>query len=370
LTLVKLAAGVLTGALAGCALAAGSVAHASPPRSFFGVAPQGPLWLADYARMAEAKVGTLRFELSWAQTSPEAGIYDWRAADAMVENAAVAGMRPLPFLFSTPAWVARLDGYECEEAECLPYPPHGPAAMRAWREFATAVADRYGPGGAFWRLHPSLHARPIRVWQIWNEQNSPTFFKPKPSPAAYGKLLRVAHDAITVVDADATIVLGGMFGTPLGGHRPAMTAWRYLGQLYDVDGAAAAFDGVAPHPYAQQISGMREQINRIRDRMAQARDTDSKLWITELGWASAGVPSPLNRGVAGQARRLRQAFGYLLEHRRRLRIANVDWYSWRDEPSAGGAIGLCAWCPSSGLVEEDMSAKPSLDAFAGFTGGS
>ena len=37
---------------------------------------------------------------------------------------------------------------------------------------------------------------PIVDWQLWNEQNSKTFFAPKPSAKAYAKLLKAGHDAI------------------------------------------------------------------------------------------------------------------------------------------------------------------------------
>ena len=45
------------------------------------------------------------------------------------------------------------------------------------------------PEGSFWSEHPELPALPIRAWQIWNEQNSPTFFAPKPSVRAYARML-------------------------------------------------------------------------------------------------------------------------------------------------------------------------------------
>jgi hypothetical protein len=363
-------AGALTGApilVAMLAIAAG--AFAAPPRSFFGVMPQGPLDSADYAEMGDAKVGTLRFELYWAgiDPGPESGDYDWSSADAVVGGAARNGVATLPFVASAPAWVVRLDGHSCQPGKCPPYGPKGGQALAAWRAFLTAAVDRYGPNGEFWAENPDVPKLPVRAWQIWNEQNSPSFWKPKPDVKAYANLLDSAHRAITAADPGAEIILGGMFGTPLGGRKPAVSAWDFLAKLYRRKGARKDFDGVAPHPYASRFSKVRAQIDLLRDAMVDANDADAALWITELGWASGGAPNPLNRGLAGQADRLTEAFKYLIKKRKSLNIRNLTWYSWRDNSSTDAQ--LCEWCPRSGLLNEDRSPKPSFDAFTAFTGG-
>ena len=332
--------------------------------------PQGPLTTADYEAMGDAKVGTLRFELYWGaiDPSPAADDYDWSASDEMVTGAARNGVGLLPFVSTAPAWVLALDGHQCDPGICPPYAPKGSAALAAWRAFLADAVNRYGPDGEFWALNPTLPKLPIRDWQIWNEQNSPSFWKPKPNVKAYAKLLDSAHDAITDADAGAEIILGGMFGTPLGGRKPAIAAWDFLARLYQQKGAKKNFDAVAPHPYASKFSKVLAQIDLLRDAMAQARDTKTAIWITELGWASGGSPNPLNRGLAGQADRLEEAFKYFIKKRKVLNIENVTWYSWRDNSTTG--IGLCEWCPESGLLNEDGSSKPSFNAFTGFTGGS
>jgi hypothetical protein len=100
--------------------------------------------------------------------------------------------------------------------------------------------------------------------------------------------------------------------------------------------------------------------------MQQAGDGQTGLWITEIGWASAGVEHPLNRGPKGQAKRLRQSFKYFTRLRGRLGIQTVDWYAWRD---ANSSAGVCEWCPKAGLFTKTLVPKPSWDAFTSFTGG-
>jgi len=358
-------------AAAGCCLLAlgASAAAAAAPRAFFGVSPQAPLSDADFERMATAKVGTLRFELSWAGTDPTAapGDYDWSRTDAIVGRAAAGGIQALPFVFSTPDWVAELDRFRCRRS-CVSFAPRGRAALAAWEDFLGAAAARYGPGGAFWTLNPLLPQQPIRAWQLWNEQNSPTYFKPRPNVGAYARLVASGREAITEVDGGAEIVLGGMFGTPLGGLKPAIEASKFLARLYDRPGAKRSFDGVASHPYAAQFSKARAQVELLREQIEEAGDGQTELWITELGWASAGLTDPLNRGPQGQAERLKEAFRYFFKKRGMLNIRTVTWYSWRDNPDP--AAGLCTWCPYSGLVTADLLDKPSLKVFTRFTNGS
>jgi polysaccharide biosynthesis protein PslG len=368
---------VVTAVLAlGLLGAAAGVQAAPAPPSFFGVVPQTSLTTEDIDRMGQGKVGTLRFELFWAGVDPTsaAGDYDWSGPDAIVRDAARNGIRPLPFIYSTPTWVAeQLDGFNCG-SQCAPFAPKSPAALEAWANFVRDAVRRYGPNGEFWTLNPTVPQLPIRAWQLLNEQNSPTFFKPKPKVKTYAKVLAAGHDAIVAEDPGAEIVLGGMFGTPLQGQKPAIAAWDYLEKLYKVKGAKKSFDGVAPHPYAAKFSkpgsqrSVLGQVELFRDEIKDARDRSASLWFTELGWASGGPPNPLNRGEAGQAKRLKEAFKFLKRKRGPWNIETVDWYSWRDNSAAGKA--LCEWCPKSGLFSESLEPKPSWDAFTRFTGGS
>ena len=173
--------GLVLAVLALGTLVAATSATAAVPRGFFGVVPQGPLVEQDYERMGQAKVGTLRFELFWAGSNPSPGTYDWTASDAVVGEAARNGVQTLPFVYSTPTWVATsLDGHGCGDSTCPPFAPTSPAALDAWADFLAAAVHRYGPTGSFWTENPAVPRLPIRAWQLWNEQNSPSFYKPKP----------------------------------------------------------------------------------------------------------------------------------------------------------------------------------------------
>jgi hypothetical protein len=347
-----------------CLLVASAKAQAAP-REFFGIMAQDTLTGSDYQHMGKAKVGTLRFPISWAGIDPSpADDYNFAGIDETVREAAQNGVRPLPFVVATPAWAAKLDGQNC--SPCDFFAPQHAAGLNAFKTFMADLVRRYGPNGTFWAENPSIPQKPIRAWQIWNEQNSASFYEPTPNVKAYAKLVDAAHDAISSVDPKGEVILGGMFGTPQKGRKPSIFAWRFLDKLYTIKGARKDFDGVGIHPYAGQMTKVVQQTELMIDSIKQAHDKNVETWITELGWASSGPNNPLVKGSQGQAARLKDAFKYFLKNRRKFNTQTVVWYSWRDNNSGEG---LCEWCAGSGLLKASGGEKPSYKAFTRFTGG-
>ncbi|MDX6581470.1 MAG: polysaccharide biosynthesis protein PslG [Solirubrobacterales bacterium] len=365
------AAGILALAVvaAGCGESTGGVEPPPPPpqapRDFFGVVPQGLLNEADLNRMAEGRVGTIRLVIPWGTLDPSAkpDEGDFSTIDPIVLQAAEHGIRLLPTIYGTPDWVAEeLDHRSCAPT-CASFAPRSPAALAAWAAFLGELVDRYGPNGTIWGQHPEVTPKPVRAWQIWNEQNSPTFYQPAVDPASYAALLKAASTAITDRDQGAEVILGGMFGTP----PPGEPAWDFLRQLYSIDDTRDYFDAVAAHPYAAREVGIEPQVRKLRDEIVRAGDRDAGIWITEVGSSSDTGPNPLELGPDGQADQLREAFDFFLRHRVAWNIEGVTWYSWRDSSDPN----QCDWCPGSGLFEEDsLTPKPAWKAFASFTGGS
>ena len=362
----------LTALCAVFAMAAPAGAQADVPRSFYGVVSQGHLDRADFERMDAGRIGTLRVSLPWSaiDRTPLPQDFNWAGFDELVSEAARQGIELLPTVYTVPGWVSSLEGCETPgSGPCTITPPHTELGLAAWRSFLGAAVRRYGPGGLYWALHPGLRPAPIRTWQIWNEMNSPGFFAPHPDIDRYAELLSSASDAIRGEDPDAEIVLGGMFRYPLGGRSGGIRATEFLRELYTHPGIGAAFDGVAIHPYAGRMSGVRRQVTRAIDAVRAAGDSQASFWITEVGWASGGKRTPLNRGRAGQAERLAQSFEWFTRQRARLGLRAVLWYAWRDVPESESR---CKWCARSGLFPSGSldEPKPAWASLLGFTGGS
>lgn len=332
---------MVVGALALPSVAVGTVgAHGPLPGGFFGVVPQAPPTAAELGRMGGV-VGTMRIPFNWAQLEPEPGRYEFAALDAEVLAAAREGIRVLPFVGSTPAWISVNPNR----------PPLGSArARRAWASFLRVLVARYGPGGALWRGEAG--AMPIRRWQIWNEPNFILFWRPRPSPSGYARLLGLAADAIRGSDPKAQIVLAGV--APVGA---GLWPWVFLRRLYRVPGVKKDFDLAAAHPYADTVDEMADQVESVRYVMDEAGDTSTPLLVSEVGVASWGsFPSSFVKGPTGQARFLRGAFERLLAMRGRWHLAGVDWFTWRDQAAPDTR---CSFCQGAGLLNLDGDPKPA-----------
>lgn len=341
---------------AGAVVAAVLLLRGSPDEAvgerFFGVVPNQQPSTPELRKMASGEVGHVRFLLYWpsVQDSPDAEL-NWIGTDAWIRGLAQNGIEPVPFVFGTPGFAAE---------DPLSPPVHSPEAERSYGAFLRAAVERYGPGGEFWRENPSLPSEPVRIWQIWNEQNSLKFFQPRPSPREYARLLEISHAAIESVDADAEILLGGMFGTPSSSE--SMTSWAFLERLYRVDGIEERFDAIGINPYSPSLGGIEAQLDRILARASEAGDQDVRLWVSEIGWASEGSGSQLIKGRRGQARMLEKAFELFVERHEEWNLDGVTWYTWRDTSS-----GDCVWCPHAGLLDGDGRAKPAWREFQSFT---
>jgi hypothetical protein len=328
---------------------AGGGSASSAPRGFYGVISAEPLpGAAELARMGRGRAGTLRINLAWGsvQSGPGAG-YDWSHYDGVVGQAARNGIRVLATVYSSPAWAERTPEY----------PPLGDR-LPEFEDFARAAVRRYGSDGSFWTENPGLPKLPITNWQLWNEPNSPLFWKPRPDVSGYLEMLRGFEAVVSGADPNAQVILGGLFPTPKGGI--AMT--DFMASLYRA-GGKALFDAAAIHPYAanpQNALGSTDQLRGVMDRFG---DAAGRIWISEVGWASAGEPSGLTVGADRQADYVTRTFELAAEERERLGLDGVIWYSLNDTPGP-------LWPGHCGLFALDGTAKPSWNAFVALTGGS
>ncbi len=353
-------------------VAAPAQAKRTVPRGFFGVVADGPLTdgevslAPELAKMRRSGVETVRVVFDWAHAQPYASFADVPVADAarftdvggvptdfsfadrFVAAAARQGITVLPVVIRAPAWA--VDGP----------PSYGtpPRDASAYAAFARALAARYGPRGTFWATQK--HDRPIRAWQIWNEPNLGTYWNQQPSWAGgYAALLRAAAAAIRAEDRRATIVTAGLT------NGSASTAWKALSLLYAA-GGKGAFDAVALHPYTAHISGVLKTVRNAREVMRRHHDV-KPVMLTEVSWSSSDGDSPdrfatWDTTERGQARKLTTALRTLARQRKRLRIAQVDWYTWLS-PHARRA----QWSDYAGLsrlARGKLVRKPALTAFS------
>ncbi|HEX8053878.1 MAG TPA: glycosyl hydrolase [Thermoleophilaceae bacterium] len=316
----------------------------------------------DMDRQAAAGIGTIRHHVFWSQVETEwtnasaTGVYDWRALDQIIGDAADRGLRVLPVVFSTPEFY-KPDGARTDRQ----VPPADPVYLG---RFLRKLAERYGPNGSFWCSGLPRTCRsavlPIRAWQVWNEPNLPAWWKgdSEPDPAEYVELLKHAQLNLRLADPGAEVVMAGLapsFTTP------SRQDFRvYLNGLYDA-GAAAYFDALAIHAYRQDVEGVVEIPRMVREIADAHGDTATPIWITEWGWASGGANSPFVTTPSCQAARVHAAAGAWRALRDELRLSAAIQFQWRDV-----ATTRTAWPFHAGLNPASLSEppKPSLGQYA------
>jgi hypothetical protein len=345
------------------ALFAAPAAEAEGGSGFYGLNWSGlhdKAWSGKDARMLnQSGTETLRWSMFWARIERSPGQFDWSVQDTVVGDLASKGITVLPILSGTPGWLANSPSD----------PPLDSQEQRdAWEHFIQEAIRRYGPNGAYWRgpyqaEHPGESAHPIKIWQVWNEPNLKSHWKPQPSPGAYARLLKLSHEAILGADPRAKVMFAGMPGYSLD-----INAWDFLRKVYRRKGVKRSFDIAALHPYALNVRQMDQEIGHVRHAIHKAGDGHTPLWITEIGWGSLprnATRFHLTKGMEGQAEVLTHTFKNLRARRHRWHIQRVLWFNFRD-PQGGNAQG-CSFCTSAGLLNYDFSTKPSWSAFRSFT---
>jgi hypothetical protein len=342
----------------GLCLAVFAAPAVAAPREMFGISKGQLLDQRDFRKMKSTGVHTFRFAINWATVQSDSGTPHFSAwTDPLVGDLAAHGIRPLPFIYASPRWVASKPNR----------PPLGTAKkQRAWQRFVASVVNRYGPGGAYWtgpyhQQHPNAKPKAFTAVQIWNEPTLPKFFPRKHTAQQYGKLVKLADQAARGANRKVKIVLAGLTGYA----KPR--AWSFLNKLYRVNGIKQHFDATALHPYAASISQFKGELRRFRGVMKKHHDKHTALWLTEVGWGSTHRSRhwPLNKGLRGQKRMLQKSFKLVLKRRRSWHIQRLFWFDWRDP--AKGAGGYCSFCASAGLLRHNHTPKPAYRAFRHFT---
>jgi hypothetical protein len=365
---------LLTLALALLALAAPVSAGAALPADFWGLVTNGAPEPEGAQTLSAGGVESFRVPINWGAVQPGRGdLPQWSSIDPYVRAGAEAGVSVLPFLVGAPGWVVGSEGVGGGSRAPVSLPVQTSAQRAAWREFLRLAVFRYGPGGSFWNENPLLPAHPIRTWQIWNEENY-KYFVARPSPSQYGKLVVDSYQDLRSADPGARIVLGGLFGRPKGGSAKPVAgkikrqyfAADFLEQMYKTTpGVRGKFLAVSLHPYSYSYKQLTPEVEEMRAALKASRDPGRAIWLTELGWSS-GRPSASNghnkfeKGLQGQARELRGAFGLLRSHATAWRVKRVYWFSYTDSP------GTCNFCDGSGLFDDSLKSKPAWSSYKSF----
>lgn len=281
-------------AVIGAALAAGCssgspVVGASSP--WDGLAPSGalvdatlgvsshidmgpaPSWTRDFEleKLAVAGMKRIRRDFFWGEIEPANDDWHFENTDTFVDQAVSQGFEVDALLVYGVDW-ANPSGQTSE------IPP------AAYADFAGHVAEHY--------------CDRIKTYEVWNEENLPTFWRPAPDPAAYAALLTATYPEIKAACPDATVLFGAINSLPY-------VADRLYGFLDATTRAVPAvresFDALAIHPYTvlqhappewsatlggATVPDLVGQIQIARDRLSAMQRESAPILLTEMGWPS------------------------------------------------------------------------------------
>jgi beta-xylosidase len=194
----------------------------------------------------------------------------------------------------------------------------------------------------------------IEAAMIWNEPNNKSHWDPELDPdwTIYADTVIRAGAAIRSVNPAVARLLGGM--------SPIDSRWidRMAGH-----GALKAVDVVAVHGFP--LDWNLWPINAWPDKIDEIEAvTDKPIWVTEAGVGSFGAEEVQ---VFGLNRTAELLIG---------RVPRVFWYSLYDLPQSWGATTRHREAEGSsyyrhfymGLIREDGTPKPALDAYARVAG--
>jgi len=224
----------------------------------------------------------VRGTISGSVLQPEPGAPRFEVHDQWVLDLAAAGLEFVPNLTFTPRWAATLGNSDRT-------PANNPAVTD---RLVRAIVRRYGPGGSLWREHPGVRSRPIRTWEIWNEENVRHFFAPRDG-RTYAHHAVVVARAIRSVDPRARILFGGLAGH-LDDSWQVKAADGFLADAIDAQPSLRRLlDGVAYHSYGT-AGRVAEVTCAMRKKMDELGLANKPLVLNEFGAATSGGAGALD----------------------------------------------------------------------------
>lgn len=224
----------------------------------------------------------VRVDLHWDRHEPSEGRYRLGELDEVVDSLKQEHLKSVFYLVGS-----------------APHATSAPSGSTTPDQFPPKQAQVFAERMAMLaRRYPSIDA-----WQVWNEPNLPSFWRPHEDAEAYGRLLQQSTQALRQVDPNKPVVMGGMAyysQMPVKGG----LMLESLGKL----GVQQLGTIIAYHPYSQTPEtdepGKRDFILRSQQLNQMLRGVQvPAIWATEWGWSSYAGPIELQEliGEQGQA---------------------------------------------------------------------
>ncbi|OQX81754.1 MAG: hypothetical protein B6D56_01380 [Candidatus Omnitrophica bacterium 4484_70.1] len=231
-----------------------------------------------YDFLDELNIKNFRYIIFWWEVERKKGVYDWSRHDKLINYLKSKGLNILitfyggNYLYDHLTKDYQKGKFSFKGAPPEGFPPCSSPALEGWLNFVEATVKRYG--------------RFVKVWEIWNEENSGEFWQPVPNAVEYSLLLKATSLRIRKKQPEAFIIMGGVTVKP--GFDKFLVSCFKLGALDYVN-------AVGIHPYRKlpegtfNIFGRRnqqsfeEEIRDLRNLIAGYKQ-NIEIWDTESGY--------------------------------------------------------------------------------------
>jgi hypothetical protein len=281
-------------------------------------------------------IGFLRHTFSWSEIRRDG----FGPHDRWVAEAAEHKLNVLPIIFDTRGPKG-----------------HRPPKTSGFAKFAKSVVARYGPKGTLWN-ECGCPKRPIRTYQIWNEPNLKVYWLPKPNAKAYTNMVGAVRKQMRKAPGGRGIEVVSAGLPDSKSSRPGV--YKYVTQMYRA-GARKKMDALGFHPYAKNAKGTLDKLKKVRRIMNARGHKRGKIWVTEVGWATAGPKSEFRLGMSKVNREIKKLVPGLWKARKRMGLRGFQYYTWKDKPPY--AELRSHWGFHAGLLKIDGSKKRTWRTF-------
>ncbi len=269
----------------------------------------------------ELKVKWIRMDMEWSGIEPKNGVYNWSPWDWVVDSVMHHGIKMLGILQVVPSWDSS-------------YAPNNDEQRELYGKFVNTIVKRY--------------KGKIDNWEIWNEPNGGSFWRPEPNPADYTKLLKVAYTEAKKANPNCKILAPVISDIDL----------EFVKSVYE-NGGGKYFDVFSFHPYpsdtwAQPDVNLVWGVQGIRNIMRTFGE-EKLIWISEIGYSTnvyRGVTEPTQASYLVRSYLQSIALG----------IENIMWYDFRDD-----GVDIRNHEMSWGVLNYSFIPKPSYYSYKTMT---
>lgn len=218
------------------------------------------------SKASDLGVKWARVSINWSTIEDSSGTYHWKYMDTIISGLTEHKIEP---------YVCVNGGHQTY-TDYLP-PIANQTGIKKWKKFITTMTKRY--------------AQDVDYWEVWNEPNYPSFWKPEPNAKDYVQLTKITSNIINNKDSEATLLGGSL----------ARVDTPYAKKIFK-EGIAEYIDVVTVHPYnAIPLGSVKKIAYPIRTpdyylpssnqyselfEVINAHDSTINLWQAECGYPS------------------------------------------------------------------------------------